>query len=163
VGDAVNAVPAVAADAAVWAAWGTAVGYAAARAADARFAHDTWLTRIRSWERDGLTWERLEVRRWKAAVPELGALFGGRSKRRLPSGDRDGLARYALETRRAEIVHWVVPLAVVVMPIWSPAWVTAMMAAYAVAANAPCIVIQRYNRARACRLLDGRTATRRTP
>ena len=158
-----NPVPAIAADTAVWAAWGTAVGYVAARAPDARFARDTGLTRIRAWERDGRTWERLRVRRWKSAVPELGALFGGRSKRRLPTRDRDGLAQLAVETRRAETVHWVVPLALVVMPIWSPAWVTAVMAAYAVAANAPCIVIQRYNRARARRLLDGRAATRRTP
>jgi glycosyl-4,4'-diaponeurosporenoate acyltransferase len=159
----VNAVSAIAADAAVWATWGTAVGYVAARAPDARFAHDTWLTRIRAWEHDGRTWERVGVRRWKAVVPDLGALFGGRSKRRLPSRDRDGLAQLALETRRAETVHWVVPLALGVMPIWSPAWVTAAMAAYAVAANAPCIVIQRYNRARARRLLDGRRITRRTP
>ena len=157
-----NAVPAIVADAAVWATWGTAVGYVAARAPDARFAHDTWLTRIRVWERDGRTWERLGVRRWKAVVPELGALFGGRSKRRLPSWDRDGLAQLALETRRAETVHWAVPLVLGLMPIWSPAWVTAVMAAYAVAANAPCIVIQRYNRARVRRSLDRRAVTRRT-
>jgi glycosyl-4,4'-diaponeurosporenoate acyltransferase len=158
----VNAVPAIAADAAVWAAWGTTIGYVAARAPDARFAHDTWLTRIRTWERDGRTWARLGVRRWKTAVPELGTLFGGRSKRRLPSRDRDGLAQLALETRRAETVHWAVPVALAVMPIWSPAWVTAVMAAYAVAANAPCIVIQRYNRARVRRSLDRRAVTRRT-
>jgi glycosyl-4,4'-diaponeurosporenoate acyltransferase len=162
VGGDVNAVPAIAVDAAVWAAWGTAVGYVAARAPDARFAHDTWLTRIRAWERDGRMWERLGVRRWKAVVPELGALFGSRSKRRLPSRDRNGLALLALETRRAETVHWAVPLALGVMPIWSPAWVTAVMAAYAVAANAPCIVIQRYNRARVRRSLDRRPVTRRT-
>ena len=44
-----NAVPAIAVDAAVWAAWGTAVGYVAARAPDDRFAGDNWLTRIRAW------------------------------------------------------------------------------------------------------------------
>ena len=158
-----KAIPAIAADAAVWAAWGTAVGYVAARAPDTRFAHDTWLTRIRVWERDGRTWERLGVRRWKAVIPELGALFGGRSKRRLPSRDRDGLVQFTVETRRAEAVHWAVPLGLGVMPIWSPTWVTAVMAAYAVAANAPCIVIQRYNRARAGRSLDGRAVTWRTP
>ena len=156
-----NAPHAIVADAAVWAAWGTAAGYVAARTPDVRFAHDTWLTRIRVWERDGRTWERLGVRRWKAVVPELGALFGGRSKRRLPSRNRDGLARLALETRRAEAVHWVVPLALGVMPIWSPAWVTAVMAAYALAANAPCIVIQRYNRARVRRSFEARAVSGR--
>ena len=103
------------------------------------------------------------MRRWKAVVPELGALFGGRSKRRLPSRDRRRARPARPRTRRAETVHWAVPLALGVMPIWSPAWVTAVMAAYAVAANAPCIVIQRYNRARACRSLDGRAVTRTTP
>ena len=34
------------------------------------------------------------------------------------------------------------------MPLWNPAWITVVMAVYAMAANAPFIVIQRFNRAR---------------
>ncbi len=59
-----------------------------------------------------------------------------------------GLDRLVVETRRAEVVHWLVPAPIVVMPAWNPAWVIGVMAAYAVAANAPCVIVQRYNRAR---------------
>jgi glycosyl-4,4'-diaponeurosporenoate acyltransferase len=161
VGVAVTPLPAVAVDAAVWASWGTAIGWAAARAPDARFAADGPITRIRRWERHGRTWERVGVRRWKDAVPELGALFGGTTKRRLPGRGRAGLEQLAVETRRAELVHWWAPLPIVVMPLWNPAWLMVAMVGYAVVANGPCIVIQRYNRARISRLLGRPAAARR--
>ena len=49
------------------------------------------------------------MRRWKSAVPELGGLFGGASKRRLWDRSRAGLDRLVVETRRAELVHWLAP------------------------------------------------------
>jgi glycosyl-4,4'-diaponeurosporenoate acyltransferase len=146
-------VAAVLVDAVVWAGWGTGVGFVAARLPSSRFAEDGPLTRIRDWERDGRFWEPTRVRSWKRRVPELGSLFGGVSKRRLPSPGRSGLDRLAAETRRAEVVHWAAALPVVVMPLWNPAWVTGVMALYAIAANGPFIVIQRYNRARVERIL----------
>ena len=139
---------AVIVDAAVWASWGTLVGFVGARAPAGHFASDGPITRLREWERGGRTWERLGVRRWKRAVPELGGLFGGVSKRHLRDRSRAGLDRLVVETRRAEVVHWLAPAPIVVMPAWNPAWVIGVMAAYAVAANAPCVIVQRYNRAR---------------
>ena len=47
------------------------------------------------------------------------------------------------------------------MPWWNPAWVSMVMAAYAVGANAPFIIIQRYNRGRLARLAH-RQGTRTT-
>ena len=52
------------------------------------------------------------------------------------------------ETRRAEYVHWAALAPLAAMPWWNPRWLTACMSVYAVAANGPCIVAQRYNRAR---------------
>jgi glycosyl-4,4'-diaponeurosporenoate acyltransferase len=129
---------------------------------DDHFVHDNALTVIRRWERGGRAWERLGIRRWKGRLPELGALFGGRSKRHLPGRDRQSLEQLAIETRRAEIVHWWAPLPLAVMPLWNPAWVTAVMAAYAIAANGPCVIVQRYNRARIGRLLRDRAHPSRT-
>jgi glycosyl-4,4'-diaponeurosporenoate acyltransferase len=154
---------AVAVDAVVWASWGTAVGYAAARTPDARFTTDNAVTVIRPWEGGGRTWERLGVRRWKGRLPELGQLFGGRSKRHLSGRDRQSLEQLAIETRRAEMVHWLAPLPLAVMPLWNPAWLTAVMAGYAIAANAPCVIVQRYNRARLGRVLRMPARPRRTP
>jgi glycosyl-4,4'-diaponeurosporenoate acyltransferase len=158
-GRAVTPLAAVVVDAAVWASWGSLVGYVGARAPVAHFAADGPITRLRDWERDGRTWERLGVRRWKRAVPELGGLFGGVSKRVLTDRTPAGLERLVVETRRAELVHWLAAAPILVMPAWNPAWLMWAMVAYAVAANAPCVVIQRYNRARLASVL-ARSAAR---
>jgi glycosyl-4,4'-diaponeurosporenoate acyltransferase len=148
------------ADVAAWGAWSTAVGWWAWRQPPARFDHDSALTRLRPFEAGGRWYERrLAIRRWKDRMPEAGDLFpGGTSKRSLPGRDRAGLERFAAETRRAELVHWVVPLAAVPMAAWNPPALEAAMVAYAVAANVPCLLIQRYNRARVEAVLSRRSA-----
>lgn len=144
-------------DCVVWAVWGTAVGYAGHRRPLERLDHDSWLTRIRGWEREGRTWERLGIRRWKDRLPEAGSFFGGgMSKRALPGRDPDDLARFAAETRRAEWVHWVVMAIIPVFALWNPPVLLVAMALYGVVANVPCIVVQRFNRARIQRVLRRR-------
>jgi glycosyl-4,4'-diaponeurosporenoate acyltransferase len=154
----------VLADAAVWAGWSAAVGYAAHRLPPSRLDHDGWLTRPRRWERGGRCYERLGVRRWKDRLPEAGAAFrGGTSKRALPGRTDGDLARFAVETRRAELVHWAVPVVTPLFSLWNPPGLVAAMAAYAVLANVPCIAIQRYNRARIARVLERRRPTGARP
>jgi len=148
---------AAAVDAGVWAVWGVLVGYMAAHWPTERFLADGPVTRLRAWEDDGRWWLRTGVRRWKLVVPDLGALVGGTPKRRLAGGP-GGLAYMAAETRRAERAHWATALAALAMPLWNPSWLVAVMSAYAVGANAPCIVIQRYNRGRLVRLATRRAA-----
>jgi glycosyl-4,4'-diaponeurosporenoate acyltransferase len=150
----------VALDALVWAVWSAAVGYTAHRLPMHRLEHDGPLTRLRSWEDCGRVYERLAIRRWKDRLPELGAVFrGGVSKRSLPSRESADLARFAAETRRAEIVHWAIPAVTPLFALWNPAWLVAAMAVYAVTANLPCLIVQRYNRGRLLRVL----ARRRSP
>jgi len=110
-----------------------------------------------------LPWEHavyrrvLRVKRWKDLLPEAGALFaGGVSKRRLPPG---GLPRFVVETRRAELGHWLAALGGPVAALWNPPVGTLVMVTYGVAVNAPFVVVQRYNRARALRALE-RSRTR---
>ena len=143
----------VALDAATWAVWSFVVGTVAARRDDDAFTHESWLTRLGSWERDGRAYERLGVKRWKDRVPELGRYAGGRSKRTLPGRDAGALRRFAAETRRAECVHWLIPCALPVLALWNPPVLLAAMVAYAALANLPFIAIQRYNRARVLRIL----------
>jgi len=161
-----NLAAAVVADSAVWAAWSTVVGYTAHRLPARRLAHDGRLTRLRPWERGGRVYERLGIRRWKDRLPELGAVFrGGVSKRRLASTGVAGLERFAVETRRAELVHWAIPAVTPVFVLWNPPWLVAAMAVYAVVANLPCLLVQRYNRGRLLVLLDAveRRAQARAP
>ena len=138
---------------AAWGAWSAAIGFVGHRRADAAFATDRWWSRLRRFEQGGRWYERrLRIKSWKDRLPEAGALFaGGTSKRAIPAGvdRRTGLHRLVIATRRAEWVHLVIPTLVPVFLIWNDAWVLAVMALYAVAANGPCLLVQRYNRARA--------------
>lgn len=149
-------------DVVAWAVIGVAVGYGMHRLPLERLDHDTWLTRPRAFERQGRVYERLGIRRWKDRTPELGGLFaGGVSKR--SSGGRSRLQRFAAETRRAEYTHWLVMAAGPLFVLWNPWWLALVMVAYAVVANLPCLVIQRYNRARIDRIAVRATARRTRP
>ncbi|MCC5951839.1 MAG: hypothetical protein JJU45_07045 [Acidimicrobiia bacterium] len=145
----------------VWAVAGTAVGYVMHRLPVTRFDHDTWLTRLRPREVDGRVYERRwAIRRWKRWLPEAGDAFaGGFSKKRLGGRSTAHLERFVAETRRAELTHWVVMACGPFFVLWSPLWLAAVMVVFGVVANLPCLVAQRYNRARLLRLLGRRAAT----
>jgi glycosyl-4,4'-diaponeurosporenoate acyltransferase len=118
-----------------------------------RLDHDNWLWRGRAWERDGRVYERLAIRRWKDRLPDAGDLFpGGVSKRRLPSTGAAGLARFAAETRRAELGHVLAAVAGPLFLLWNPLPVAVVMVAYGLVVNLPFVAIQRYNRLRITRL-----------
>ncbi|HEX2384257.1 MAG TPA: hypothetical protein VHI95_16555 [Acidimicrobiales bacterium] len=133
-------------DALVWATWSVVVGCSVHILPTPLFQRDSWLTRMRPWECDGRVYERLRIRRWKSRLPEVGG------KRTLPAS----LETFSTETRRAEYVHWAIASIGPVFVLWNPWWLTVAMLVYAVAANAPFIAIQRYNRARVVRLLRRR-------
>jgi glycosyl-4,4'-diaponeurosporenoate acyltransferase len=145
----------------VWFGWSASVGYFAHRLAPTRFESDSVLTRLRRSYRRGGGYERvLRIRSWKDRLPEAGAFFaGGFSKRSIRRSD---LERYVIETRRGETVHWFGMALTPAFAIWNPPWAMTLIVLYAVAANVPCLLVLRYNRARVLRVLAVRepTATR---
>lgn len=154
----------VVADSLVWGAWSLTVGYAFHRLSPDRLASDNALTRLRPWERQGRAWVRLGVRRWKSRLPEAGAFFaGGVDKRRLPSSQTADLRRFVVETRRAELVHWTVPVLAPAFFLWNPPPLALGMVGFAAVANVPCLVVQRYNRGRVLQLLARRQARSAAP
>ena len=145
----------VAVDAVAWAAFQAAAGYAVHRLPDRRLEEDGWLLRPRRWEGDGAFYaERLRIRRWKGLLPEGGTVFdGGFDKRHLRHRDRGHLRRHVLETRRAELGHWLSLLPAPLFVLWNPPGLALAMPLYALAVNGPCIAAQRYNRLRLQRVL----------
>ena len=145
----------VALDVAVWAVGGTVTGYVTHRLGPDAFKRDGWLTRLRPFEADGRFYEEtLHIKQWKGRLPEAGDLFrDGYDKRVVTRAD---LPRYVIETRRAEYTHWAIMAAAPLFLLWNPFLVWWAMVAYALIANLPCLVIQRYNRARVLRILGRR-------
>lgn len=145
-----------------WVVVGVLTGFVMHRVPTARLRHDRLLTRPAHWESRGFYRDRLRIHRWKDRLPEAGAFFrGGFAKRRIADRSPEHLTRWAAETRRAEYTHWLVMFAAPFFALWNPWFLTIAMVVYAVAANAPCLMIQRYNRARVARIA-GLVAARRT-
>lgn len=142
-------------DAGVWAAWSTACGYVAHRLPPQKLTRDRGVLRLLRVERDRRVYDRaLRVKRWKDLLPEAGSLFrGGFSKRRVLRHDREYLERFVVETRRAELAHWPILALGPFFFLWNPWWLGIAMVGYAVVANVPCVLVQRYNRARLYRML----------
>ena len=149
-------------DAGVWASWSAVCGYVAHRIPRARLSRDRGLFRIRRFEAGGRFYDRwLRIKRWKDRLPEAGALFrGGFSKRRVTMTDREYLERFAAETRRAELTHWLILAATPWFFLWNPWWLGLVMVGYGIIANVPCLAIQRYNRARLLRMILRPSAAR---
>jgi glycosyl-4,4'-diaponeurosporenoate acyltransferase len=106
-------------------------------------------------EGDGSCYRRwLAVHRWKDRLPDGASWFaGGVAKARLGGRRPADLERFAREAWRGELCHWSAIACAPVFFLWNPWWADGVMVAYALAANLPCIVVQRYNRARIARLL----------
>lgn len=89
----------------------------------------------------------LRIRRWKHLLPDGASWISGTfSKSRIASHDPDYLQRFALEARRGEIAHWCMLFCFPTFYLWNPPWASIVMTIYAVVANLPCIIVQRYNR-----------------
>lgn len=124
-----------------------AIGYVALRIPPQNFASDTWLTAPRPWEQDGhLYRDWLAIRKWKSLLPDGAPWLGGFAKAKLPKRKPTALAQFLIETRRAEIAHWCMLGCLPIFFIWNPPWACWVMTAYALAANLPCILVQRCNR-----------------
>ena len=96
----------------------------------------------------------LGIRRWKRWIPDAGGtLPGGVRKASLVRRDRRALERLVIETRRAELVHWLLLPAGFVPALWLPRPAVAVNLLFALAFNLPCLLLQRHNRARLRRCL----------
>lgn len=124
-----------------------AIGFISLRIPSHIFARDTWLTAPRPWEQDGDVYrDWIAIRRWKYLLPDAAPWLGGFAKKKLISRGPTYVAQFLTETRRAEIAHWFMLGCLPIFFIWNPPWARWVMTVYALAANLPCIVAQRYNR-----------------
>jgi glycosyl-4,4'-diaponeurosporenoate acyltransferase len=94
------------------------------------------------------------IRAWKRWIPDAGpALPGGIAKARLVARDPAILQRLVIETRRAELVHWLLLPGGLLTALWLPSTGVVVNVGFALVFNLPCLLIQRYNRRRVQRLI----------
>lgn len=129
------------------------------------FLPDRWFEperrcwRPRRWEREGRVYETMfRIRSWKHLLPDGGALWKKRGyrKRNLTDYSEENLRRFFIESARAELMHCLAITPFWVFWLFAPGYVVWIMLAYALAANLPCILAQRYNRPRVFALLRRR-------
>lgn len=110
---------------------------------------------MRGWEKNGEIYQKIfRVKKWRKKLPDGAALFKkGFRKKRIKSRDPEYLARFVRETCRGELAHWMVLSAAPLFFLWNPLWAGCINVAYALLANLPCIITQRYNRPFFFRLL----------
>ena len=75
----------------------------------------------------------------------------------MASSDPHYLQVFIRETWRGELCHWTVLAFTPLFFLWNPWWADLVCLAYALAANLPCIIVQRYNRLRLRKLLSRMT------
>ena len=107
--------------------------------------------RPRRWEKDGAIYQEiLHVRSWKEYVPVIGRF----DKKRITGCrlDPSYISMYILESLRAELCHgYAFMLSLLICIFTGPAADIRIML-WSICLNAPCIIIQRYNRPRFERL-----------
>ena len=144
-------------NAAAWAAIQIGVGYFAAKISDERFDPKGAFLKEQHWEQGGEIYEKLfRVRRWKSWLPSGGKIFGIFSINSFRSADHVYAHKWLVESCRAEFTHWLAMLPALLFFLWNPfsAWMINII--YAICANIPCIISQRYNRPRVMQLMNKR-------
>lgn len=131
------------------------ISWGCTRLAPEAFPPESWLFRERPWERGGQVYQRLfRIRHWKSFLPDAAPWFDGFAKAHLRGKDAAYLRTFLVETCRGEAAHWAQVLGLLVTLLWNPWPIAAgVMIASALLSNLPCLLLQRYTRARLRRLL----------
>lgn len=114
------------------------------------------LFRERRIEAGGTVYQTLfRIRQWKHLLPDAAPWFDGFAKGKLGDKDPAYLRAFIAETCRGEAAHYAQIPALLLTLLWNPWPVAAIvMIVYAVVSNLPCLILQRFTRARLRDLLE---------
>ena len=157
---------AVVIDIVVWAVWGTLVGYVFHRLPAGWFAADDASPGSGGGSAAGQFW----ADHTGGATVEESAARGRRAVRRRvlettaahprPSSTSSG--SWSRRAGPSGCTGWWLAIAPLFF-LWNTPWLAGVMVLYGVAANLPCLITQRYNRARLLRILDRASRHASTP
>ncbi|WP_432353272.1 glycosyl-4,4'-diaponeurosporenoate acyltransferase [Sporosarcina sp. A2] len=142
-------------DAIAWAFFHIAISLLTVRIPFQWFIRNKHLFESFHFERQGNLWQRLfRVKSWKQLIPDgTMVIRKGYTKKSLHGNDMSSLEEFVVESRRAELTHWLSIAPVALFFLWNPVWASLLNVAYAVLFNVPIVIAQRYNRPRLERLI----------
>ncbi|WKA55549.1 glycosyl-4,4'-diaponeurosporenoate acyltransferase [Planococcus shixiaomingii] len=143
------------ADVVAWAIFHLGISYCVFKIPSQWFIFQSRLFRSFHFERNGELWQQIfRIKGWKQRLPD-GTMFfkSAYNKQSLHGFDSSSLARFVIESRRAEMTHWLSIIPAPLFLLWNPAEAFWANVAYAVLFNIPFILAQRYNRPRIERLI----------
>jgi glycosyl-4,4'-diaponeurosporenoate acyltransferase len=109
----------------------------------------SWLQPARSSPLAQAALPGLGIQVWKRWIPDAGGVLpGGVHKASLVRRDPEALRQLVIETRRAELVHWVLWPAGLLTALWLPPAAVLVNLVFATLFNLPCLLVQRHNRRR---------------
>ena len=112
---------------------------------------DGFLFRERAWELGGRVYEKLNIKKWQAKVPDISKVLGRwMPKKKLDFGINAEKVRIMIrETCTAELAHSLLNVAGLwLIGIWEGIGGWIMFLIYVLFGNMPFILVQRYNRPR---------------
>lgn len=114
------------------------------------FLEEDRFFKIKKWEQSGEMWQKLLlVKKWKGFLIDGSSIVKkSYNKSHLHGKKKNDLMVFAAETKRAELTHLLLILPAPLFFLWNPVWAGWIMIIYALIANLPFIIVQRYNRAR---------------
>ena len=111
------------------------------------FNPDAGLYAPRKWEKGGRLYQKLKVQRWKDFMPDMSRIMPDMVRKGISLTDGSAaVARVAVETCIAEIVHWVLLLLSGGIYLICPTVPGMVITIVYALSHLPFIIIQRYNR-----------------
>ena len=116
----------------------------------ARFSAESFPYRTADWENGGRVYEKLGIKHWKDALPDMSRIMPDMVKKKMTKQSREqGMEVLIAETCVAECVHyWLIVLSLGIFLFWRGVWALVFWLVYNILGNVPFILIQRYNRPR---------------
>ena len=86
------------------------------------FEKDNFLFKTKKWEQNGNFWNKYtNVKKWKKYLPDGAAFFSnGFRKKNLNKTDSEFIKVFIVESRRAEMTHYISMLPAPLFFIWNP-------------------------------------------
>ncbi|MCA0968602.1 glycosyl-4,4'-diaponeurosporenoate acyltransferase [Priestia flexa] len=135
-----------------WLFFHIAISYACGSIPITFFEKDYLIFKRMKWETDQ-KYKKVWIHKWKTFLPDAGKVMkSGFYKKTWQSRSPEYTRQFLLETKRAELTHWLSICPAFLFFLWNSAYVGWVMVVYACITNLPFIIIQRYNRIRIVRI-----------